>query len=283
MISASLLKAFFLRFAIALISVSLVTLYFIWQPYLSARKLADGQRHDVEKTQQALTAARKTLDGLISPSDLPLQDPRTARAYADDASKASEAVSVATLDLPASLRTVPFQRAGSKLIRQVNQILSDPATGKSYTEAGAALKTADMLLTYHAAMSLAVANVLDYNPTMDFQQFDLNSEDTRGRIAAAQDGLRKTSERVEEARKLYDDPTSEEIVRSIQVVQQELDLLEKSGDLGRFSSEFKKQQEIIRANRAAFWLVESKNIIAQLSEAVANLGKVSERWSSIRR
>ena len=88
---------------------------------------------------------------------------------------------------------------------------------------------------------------------------------------------------MEEAKKLYDDKLMDEIVASIAALGDELDLLEKSGDLARFSGEFKKRQEKVRTNRAAFWLSASQNITAQLSGAVANLGKVSERWFSIRR
>jgi hypothetical protein len=99
----------------------------------------------------------------------------------------------------------------------------------------------DQLLGFQAAVSKDLANVLDYNPTLDFRQFSPGDEDTMVRF-----------DRAKGAVGMYDDPSTKEVVQSIELLQNELEHFSQTDDLPRWKKVFAAEQVAIQLNRDKF-------------------------------
>lgn len=283
MIDKKLLRLFGKRFIVSLaVATSLALLLVRWS-YLRARDTAAQQTEQTAQAEQTIVKAHRALEGLPKIETLKTQEISTFRGYADNLKSASDSVS------PLSLRPLspgPLPKYGNVAIEyvdRVNRLAGDPQIKNTYEQAEAVMAELDKLLTYHAAMMKAVANVLDYNPSVDFQRFDLADEETKQRLELAKNGLERVMAQVEEAAKLYEDPGIEEIKISIRSLQAERDLLTQTGDLERWKMRFKEEQVKTLNNRVFFWHDKSKTLVSELTSIRKELVDLSQRWAAVGR
>jgi hypothetical protein len=169
------LKQFLPRLVVSLLVIGAATVYFIWQPYARARQVLLSEIERREANRTARLATQRAIKETPSPSSITVQAPGLVKSHAANIQKiADDAQStqlIAPPRLPPVKRTpIPGLRA---LVAAVNQIIDDPLFGSRYHRTGEYLEHASSLLTYHAGIMAALANVLEYNPSIDFADFDI--------------------------------------------------------------------------------------------------------------
>lgn len=221
---------------------------------------------EVRNLADDLKTARERMNSLANPSSIETAKPG-AKAYAD---KAVEAQGSFDDFAPKMLRPIK-STARDDRIEPFNQIISNNGYTKTVLEASQVLKADKAFLIHHAAVMKAVANILEYNPTVDLSTND--TEQLNQRLSAAEAGLAKTIERLNDAPKYESDKTLEEVKTQVQAVQQSRDKL--ASDLLSDKYQTNKQefidvvqsaQKVIIANRSAFWVTESQKLIGLSQE-----------------
>lgn len=281
---SSLAKTFLIRFTIALGVVAAGSWLLVWGPYSRARETVLSEITRREANRDTRSYAQDRIEGIAPPSNIPLRQRDAWKSYANTINQISDKISATELILPKKLPAVPFtpMPALRALVKDVNSRITDPNFGQRYKRASEAFKRTDQLLSYHAATVSALANLLEYDPAVDFKQFDIGSEDTQKRLDLAKEGLDRTKKELEEAVPLYSNPSLSEVMESVDHLQQELTLLEQKGDKNRWIREVGRAQSAIVANRDSFWTKERASVIGELKAAEAERAEILNRWIEIR-
>jgi hypothetical protein len=279
-----LVRTFLKRFVIALAVVAAGSWLLVWGPYSRARQTVLSEIERREANRDTRLETKNLIEGITSPSAVPLRERDAWKSYANTLKQISDKIGESELILPKKLPSVPLTPTPAlrALVNDVNEIITDPNFGQRYKRASEAFKKADQLVAYHAATISALTNLMEYDPALDFQSFNLGSEDTRDRLNRAKEGLAKTKKELEESESLYSDSTISLVVESVISLQKERDTFEQSGDKNRWIREFQRTQSAIVANRSTFWAKEKDATVNELKAAEVERAEILKIWIEIR-
>jgi hypothetical protein len=170
----------------------------------------------------------------------------------------------------------------SDIIAQANQAVDQVNQSGVAKQINKDMQTAQKYISYEAAVSKALNNILDYNPAVDMAGFIPGTQDSLQRLSLAKEGLSKTESRLKKLQGSYNDPTFREVVEQIRVLQSEERELEQNADTKAWASFVTKAQSEIIANRQVFWSSESAELISKLSKDKQQLSKTMRIWSNLK-
>jgi hypothetical protein len=279
-----LVRTFLKRFVIALAVVAAGSWLLVWGPYSRARQTVLSEIARREANRDTRVETQNLIEGITSPSAVPLRERDAWKSYANTLKQISDKIGSSELILPKKLPPVPLTPTPAlrALVNDVNEIITDPNFGQRYKRASEAFKKADQLVAYHAATIFALTNLMEYDPVLDFQSFNIVSEDTKERLDRAKDGLEKTKKKLGEATPIYTDSALPSVIESVENLQKERDFLEQNGDKNRWIREFQRTQSAIVGNRDTFWVKEKNATLNELKAAEVERAEILKIWIEIR-
>ncbi len=268
-----------IRTAAALLVIGLVVSVLIWLPVQSSRKLVSNQLSVTSSGIKKLKEAENLLTGLPTIENVQLQQMGSAKAYAENANKVAGNFSALTIIRPKRIKPIfGLNFSQSQIVSDVNGIIVRIKQHTLYKNAAADIQSADRLMVYHAAVSGALVNILEYNPTKDTKNFSLQSDDTKKRLDLAQQGLRKADQRLQEAQKMYEDPSLNEVTASISVLRAARFKLTQDANTKEWIKVFSEQQQKIVKNRTVFWQKAKRQMVDKLSTTRNDLLQIQDLW-----
>ncbi len=148
------------------------------------------------------------------------------------------------------------------------------------TEATAALMTTEQFLNHQAKVASALINVLAYNATVDFANFDPASSDTRKRLQRAKDGLVKTNQALTDLRDPVD-PTLGELITQIEALQAARDELEHNNLVEPWQLAVTSAQATIISNRQVYQTAQATQLQARLTPLAEQLIMLRDRYRGL--
>lgn len=272
------------RLLIGIAIAGALALVLLWWPIHKARNLTLQQ---LELTNQALETtknAQSTLSSLPALAEVKTQEIGAIKNYALAAKSAADSFSKLTLRRPKSLKPLIGLSSvrGAHIISDVNDAISYIKDHQAYKNARDTSAATYELLVYHANVSDALVNVLEYNPVDDMANFTPGSEDTNNRLQKAQDGLQKTDRQLQDADARYKkDKTIDEVLAIVSMLRQARYTLSQDNDVHAWVVAVNKAQMLIVKNRTDFWAASTKSAIADLSNQQTSLELTRRLWQTI--
>lgn len=133
-------------------------------------------------------------------------------------------------------------------------------------------------MDYQSQVAKALVNILEYDPAADMAGFSLGSEDTDQRLTLAKNGLSKTISGLDNARKVYSDPSLNSLTAIIKKLQAGRDKLASSGDVAGWIDSVNSAQQIIISNRKAFWDSQAEPLKGALTNGSLYYSRLEQQW-----
>ena len=277
----SLIKQFIVRFIIALLCIGALAVWLSWWPTHQLRGQATKAANQLEQARQSLQASRKSLAKIDDPTNIAKGKPPTGKQYAADIARVETEIQKVTISPPKTLHYSPTFGSTNKLLGAINALIASPQTVTAYKNADQASASLHSLLTYHSDVMKTVANILDYDPAVDFKKFDLASKDSQTRLNKAKTGLDKTLKGLGTSISPKLDPAGQDLINSVRDLQTERGKLAVNGDLVNWQAAVKKAQNDIQANRSIFWNQEKSALIKQLIILDQILTDTVQKWIKV--
>jgi hypothetical protein len=274
----SWLKLTVIRAAVSLAVLLIVILLTIWLPGRSARSLIKDQLSQKDAAASKLNEATDLLDSLPVLNQVKTQQIGSIKAYADQAQKSADKFDMLDLKSPQEIKSL---LGAGQIVRDTNNAIKDPKSRSSYNIANNDINMADKVFDYHAAVSQALVNVLEYNPVEDTKNFNLKSDDTKLRLEIARKGLLKTDDRLQKAKKIYKDPTIDEVTALVTRLRYGRYQLSQDGDVNTWTSLVNESQSRIVINRTKFWTSESTRLKQKLNADNVRLLNNQAVWKEL--
>jgi len=281
----SWVKLTLLRSLIATVIVALVLLILVWIPVQRAKSLVLSQIQTSATGIEKLEEAHSSLSSLPSMNNIKTQQIGELKRYADYAQKVSDDFFAVKFKLP---KPIPSFLAlnlftGKQIINDTSDLISSEKVGELYLTTSNNIDAADKLMAYHAAVSKALINILEYNPAADTKNFLLGSEDTIKRLDLAQKGLEKTARDLREVKGAYVDKSLEELISLVGELQNARDNLAKFGSTKDWITEISSAQSEIISNRVGFWIGATQAITTSLKSNLEDVVQVNKLWEDTAR
>ncbi len=256
-----------LRFGAAVLIAGLILYIFVFGPQRAIEGTINNHVKEAQNFDFSLQTARQRLKDLPNPETI-IPGKKSARAYANKINEAKGAFSTAQLKISPLIDN----QGRNDRIGNFNSVVSDPNYRQAITQGGAALSADHAFLVHHAAVMLALANLLEYDPVKDLSSD--KTETLTQNLNAAKGGLQITIDRINSAPKYDNDKTLGKAAALIAEAQSARDKL--TGTLN--SDNFPKAKEVyinivqraqrdIIFNRNNFWAVESKRLLKMTDDA----------------
>lgn len=276
-----LIKQFLVRFIVALLIIGGLTIRLYWWPAHQMRRVASQQAQQVEQVRQLLVSSRKTIAKINDPSVIERGKPPTGKQYAEDIAKIATELQKVNIDPPPSVNYSPALGSTARLISNINSLIADQKSIAAYKNANDASLALHSLLNYHSNVMKATANILDYDPAIDFKRFDLASKDTQTRLQKAKDGLDKVLKSLNATVDPKIDVTGQDLINDVKFLQAERDQLASTGNLAGWQQAVKNTQDKIQGNRSAFWRGEKSSLTKQLFILDGVLTDMVQKWINV--
>lgn len=261
---------------LAVLAVAVALLF--WLPSHNAKSLIKIQLKQTDSALSKLGEAQNLLNTLPVLNQVQTQQVGSIKSYADQAQKSAGSFNRLNFKNPG---TVSSLFGTGQLVKDTNQAVGETNANNGYMVASQDIALADKIFDYHAAVSQALVNALEYNPKDDTKNFNLNSDDTKQRLEAARQGLVKTDDKLLQAKKIYNDPTIDEVTALISRLRYARFQLSQNGDVNAWISRVDDSQSRIVDNRTKFWSAESKKLAKKLQADAVELRKTQTAWKNL--
>jgi hypothetical protein len=267
-----------LRAIICLLVLAAAVAFLFWLPSHTARSLIKTQLEQADSAISKLNEAQNLLDTLPVLNQVQTQQVGSIKAYAVQAQKSANSFNQLNINNPS---TVSSLIGTGQLVKDANQAVYKTNVNNSYRAASQDIALADKIFDYHAAVSEALVNVLEYNPKDDIKNFIFNSDDTKQRLEAARQGLVKTDDKLLQAKRIYNEPSIDEVTALISRLRYARYQLSQNGDTAAWISRVDDSQSRIVNNRTNFWSAESKKLAKKLQADATELRKTQAAWKNL--
>lgn len=271
------LRMISIRFAIVFILVLVLAFAVTWWPAHQAKRLITRQKALSAQAVDQLKQAQSFLDNLPALDPSNIRKKGAIKFYAQQVMRVSDQFNKLTLVRPPDLKPIRGVSPNSEfqVIKDVNFTLARIHQKTVYTNSHSDTDAADKLMAYHAAVSQALVNVLEYDPVADTQGFNIKSADTQHRLSLAHDGLVKTDDELQAARKIYQESSIDEVTALISGLRAARYQLSQDGNTASWINNVEDAQNKIIQNRITFWnkapgLIKSKLAVDQKQMLMIN-------------
>lgn len=272
-----------IRFAIIFIILIVLAFAITWWPTNQAKNMIIEQKKLSAQATSQLKQAQADLAYLPSINPANVRKAGSFKLYSDQAQQASDRFNKITLIRPPDLQPIFGISTNSEygIIKDVNSALAQIHQKTMYTNSRNDTETADKLMAYHAAVSKALVNILEYDPVADMQSFSLNSSDSQQRLKLAHDGLIKTDQQLQDAKKLFADTSIDEVTAQISGLRYARFQLSQNGDTAAWIKAIEEAQDKIIQNRINFWKHTTDPIKTKLADDQIEMLKINSLWNRL--
>lgn len=255
------------RLVAAFLIVGLILYLFIIGPRGSVNRTINHYVQANQAFDNSLQTARQRLKDLPSPSTIVPAQPG-ARQYANKLNDAKGAFSTSVPKPPAAIDNP----SRDEHILKFNQVITDPYYHQASQRGGQSLSADYALLTHQAAVMMALANLLEYNPVKDLSS--TNKTALFQNLEAAKGGLKITIDRLNSAPEYQNDKNLVAVLASVKEVQAAAAKASAAVTSANFTQQkqafidatHQAQKDII-ANRRLFWSTESSSLFQLTDQA----------------
>lgn len=269
------------RLIVAFLVVGGILYIFVLSTQRTATNTINSHVRAARSFSNSLQTAHDRMKNLESPSVImPAQ--KGARQFANKINEAKGSFSSKTLTIPSTLDSL----GQNERVIKFNEVVGDPLYRDTTLQATQALRDDQLLLTYHGAVMLALANLLEYNPSSDLSSG--SSETLTQNLSAAQAGLQVTIDRLGSVPKYQPDQNLTDLIAIVSKLEPARAKLSSAIDTPDFSKEksafitvIHKAQGNIIANRSNFWSQQSIKLIAQTATSIDSLNVYYQRLNNL--
>ena len=273
---------FLLRLVVSFAVVVPIVFFGVINPHQQALDQVTSQKETVAAVVTALNEGQKKLKELPGPKSI---TPQTRKAAHDYAQKLNAVLPVFNTAVPSRLPILTSLWAEEK-VTKYNAAASDTKLVNALGQAKGALQGGEAFFNHYYAVMKALANLLEYNPTVDTKS--TNGDVLAGAMEAAGGGLAATQKGLDDAPK-YFDTTLDNVKKQIELVDSARNsysqAISKSHLGGSEKSDFiaavASAQASIIANRQAFWVTYQKALQDALAKAYTGLQAQSGALNSL--
>lgn len=265
--------------------VLLVAVVLVWLPYF---QLDDRLRRGAGQASSAARQSRNLTTGLTSLIHIAPIEPGvygSATRYADAVRAQYDGNAVTPLRSTNPLLALqPYPNpALGRTIGQTNTLAR--ADRPHIIKLNQTLPRTRALLEYHAAVMRSLVNVLEYNPAIDFTQFDATSQDTKTRLSKAAQGLTKARGDLHDAQWKHQglDPHIQALQQFITQLEAAQAELARTGDTARWTTTVTTTQAAILQNRTTFWRESSRRQLQDLAADQDYFARSAAAWQGLGR
>jgi len=258
----------------------LLVVLLIFYPAYQAKKTIKQQAVYSSKAIENVQTASSILSSLPQIDKVSTQHLRSFRNYADQTEQAAQKLS--KLGIPQTKPRHIFGYSFNNLISETNNTVSDSVSKNTYRQSNTDINESAGLMNYHAKISKALINLIEYNATEDTSDFSLGSSDTTQRLKLAASGLAATKKQLTNLEGNYHDEGLKGLISQVTNLQAALDKLSKDGDTANWIGSVSATQNSLITNRKLFWDSQTSPIKNKLARDGNNLYKINRDWLNLK-
>lgn len=270
------------RIAIVFLLVLIIAVIVTIWPAHQAKKVIAQQETLSTQAANRLAQAQALFNHLPTLDPDIIGKPEDMKNYADQAKHTSDEFNSLIIDNPKDIQPLFGVATGGeyKIIKNVNFTIDQVRHSTTYSDVSSDITMADKLMAYHAAVSEALVNVLEYDPVADTENFSLKSADTQQRLKLAHDGLIKTDDQLQAAKKIYKDGSIDQVTAMVSGLRYKRYQLSQDGNTASWIKAVKDAQSNIMANRIKFWKNAPAALLKDMKGDQADMLKINNLWKA---